>query len=339
MKAVICTALGDPSVLKLMDWPNPDLGPGEVRVQLRAGGVNFADLLVISGRYQETWEPPFVLGTEGAGVVTECGAGVEGVAPGDRVLVQNNSGRACYADEVVVPAFKVARIPDALDFVRAACLPINFGTAFYALVDRGALAAGETIVIHGASGGVGLAAVQIAKALGARVIATGGDDEKLAVVARMGADETINYRTESLPERILELTGGRGAECFYDPVGGDIFDASLKAIAFGGRLLVIGFTSGRIPAATANRVLFKGISIVGAPYGMLTKRDPAGWARNMDLILGMVGRGEINPLVARIFPLAEASEALRMVEARKVAGKCVLLTDLGLREANGAAGP
>lgn len=332
MKAVICTKLGNPSVLKLLDWPTTEVGPGEVRIQLRAGGVNFADLLVISGKYHEKWEPPFVLGTEGAGIVVECGEGVDSFEPGDRVLVQNNAGRACYADEVVVLSTKVAKIPETLDFVRAACVPINYGTAFYALTERGKLDAGETIVIHGASGGVGLAAVHIAKAIGARVIATGGDDSKLEAVAREGADHVINYRTASLPERILELTEGKGAECYYDPVGGDIFDASLKAIAFGGRLLVIGFTSGRIPAPTANRILFKGISVVGAPYGTFTKRDPVGWARNISAIIEMVGKGAISPHVAGTFPLSEASTALQMVQDRKVIGKYVLLTDRGLQE-------
>lgn len=330
MKAVVCTALGGPEVLKVQDWPNPAIKPDEVRVRIHAAGVNFADLLVISAKYHEEWTPPFVLGTEGAGIVAECGEGVTAVVPGDRVLVQNNSGRGCYADEVVVPAFKVAKLPAELDFVQAACLPINYGTSYYALTERGQLKSGETIVIHGASGGVGLAAVQIAKAIGATVIATGGNDEKLARVAEFGADFTVNCSAESFPGKVLEITDGKGADCYFDPVGGDIFDQSLKAIAFGGRILVIGFTSGRIPAATNNRVLFKGISVVGAPYGGFTKRFPDRWAVKMQEILDMTVSGKLRPHVAETFPFGGASKALQLVKEREVVGKYVLLSDAGM---------
>jgi NADPH2:quinone reductase len=332
MKAVICTALGDPSVLKLQDWPSRKPEEGEVRVALHAGGVNFADLLVISGRYQENWTPPFVLGTEGAGVVVECGPGVTNVREGDRVVIQNNSGRACYADETTLPSYKVTVVPDEIRLCDIAGLPINYGTSYYALVNRGAVKPGEVVVVHGASGGVGLAAVQIAKMLGATVIATGGDDGKLELVREEGADHVVNYRTHSFKDRVLELTGGRGADVYYDPVGGEVFDESLRAIAVDGRILVIGFTSGRIPAPAANRILYKAISVVGAPYGHFSKNDPDGREKMMRTLLELVRTGKLKPRIHKRFPLSEAAAALRLVEKREVVGKCLLMTERGFAE-------
>ena len=332
MKAVVCTALGDPSVLKLLDWPSRTPGEGEVRIALFGGGVNFADLLVISGRYQENWTPPFVLGTEGAGIVVECAPGVTNVKLGDRVVIQNNIGRACYAEEITIPAYRVTTVPHQVRLCDIAGLPINFGTSYYALVNRANLQPGEVVVVHGASGGVGLAAVQIAKMLGAVVIATGGDDGKLALVREEGADFTINYKTQSFREKVLELTDGRGADVYYDPVGGDVFDESLRAIAENGRILVIGFTSGRIPAAPANRILFKGISVVGAPYGRFSKGDPVAWAKMMQTLLDLVRVGKLKPRIHQRFPLSEASTALRLIEKREVVGKCILMTERGFAE-------
>lgn len=333
MKAIVCTAFAeDFSGLRYMDWPTRAPQEGEVRIRLFGGGVNFADQLAISGKYHENVDPPFVLGTEGCGLIEACAPGVTGFRPGDRVLVQNNVVRGCLADEVVVPAYRVAKVPEGVSSVVAASFPINWGTAYYALKHCGYLKSGEVLVVHGASGGVGLAAVQIGKALGATVIATGGDDGKLKIVRADGADHVINYRTENLVERVKELTGGRGADCYYDPVGGDIFDASLKAIAYGGRLLVIGFTSGRIPSARANHILFNGASIIGAGYGGFTKRNPGKWAVLMDEILDMTRRGVLRPRVYRTMHLSDVAEALRLVRDRQVVGKSVLLTDFGMKE-------
>jgi len=329
MKAVVCPRLGDPSVLELREWPTRPPGPHEVRIALHGGGVNYTDLMLIAGTYQRTYDPPFVLGTEGAGIVVECGQGVSHVRPGDRVLVQNNVGRGCFADEVTASAARVCQVPDEVPLLTAAGFPINYGTAFYALTTRGRLQAGEVLVVHGASGGVGVAAVQFGKCLGATVIATGGSDAKLAVLTQQGADHVINVEKEVLHERILDLTSGRGADVILDTVGGDVFDDSLRAIAIDGRLLVIGFASGRIPQVACNRILFKGISVVGVPYGGYTERNPEAWAENMRALLAMTARGELVPVIHGCYPLVDASGALQTLASRQVVGKIVLFTEAG----------
>lgn len=335
MKAVVCTAFsGDLSGLQYLDWQAPVLKAGAVRVKLFGGGVNFADLLAISGKYHENVDPPFVLGTEGCGIVAECAADVANFAPGDRVMIQNNVVRGCLADEICVPSIKVVKVPAGVSNTVAAGFPINWGTAWHALKHCGRIQPGEVLVVHGASGGVGLAAVQIGKALGATVIATGGSDHKLELVKADGADHVVNYRSGNMVERILEITGGRGADCFYDPVGGDIFDSSLKAIAYDGRLLVIGFTSGRIPSVSANRILFKGISVIGAGLGGFTKRNPDKWALMMGEILELTAHGILRPRIYQTLHLSQAVEALRLVRDREVVGKCVLLSDLGMSQGN-----
>jgi NADPH2:quinone reductase len=229
MKAVVCTALTGPTSLTLLDWPTRRPGPGEIRVAIHAGGVNFGDLLVTSGRYQVKLEPPFVLGTEGAGIVAECGTGVTQFKAGDRVLVQNNDVRECFADEVTLPAARAAHVPHGINLTDIAGFPLNFGTSYYALALRAQLAPGEVLAVHGASGGVGLAAVKLGKMLGATVIATGGDDDKLRAVKAEGADYTVNSLTQPLAECIRELTGGRGADVSFDPVGGNVFDAAMRS--------------------------------------------------------------------------------------------------------------
>ena len=335
MKAVVCSALtewGLPPALTLMDWPSRPPGPGELRVALHAGGVNFGDLLVTTGRYQVKLTPPFVLGTEGAGIVAECGAGVTKFKAGDRVLVQNNDVRACFADEVTLPATRAVHVPAGIRLTDIAGFPLNFGTSYYALAHRAVLRADDVLAVHGASGGVGLAAVKLGKMLGATVIATGGDDEKLRAVQAEGADFTVNYRTEPLAERIRELTGGRGADVSFDPVGGDVFDAAMRSTAIDGRLLVVGFAGGRIPSAPANRILFGGLSVVGAPYGGFTQRNPERWAELMSGLLDQVRSGSLKPLVHRRLGFAQAAEALQLVAERKVIGKCVLMSDRGLAE-------
>lgn len=332
MKAVVCTALTGPGSLRLMDWPSRAPGPGEIRVAIHAGGVNFGDLLVTAGKYQVKLTPPFVLGTEGAGVVIDCGAGVKTMKAGDRVLVQNNDVRACFADEVTLPATRAVHVPAGLRLTDIAGFPLNFGTSQYALAHRAHLQPGEVLAVHGASGGVGLAAVKLGKLMGATVIATGGDDDKLRAVQAEGADFTVNYRTEPLADRIRELTDGRGTDVSFDPVGGDVFDAALRSTAIDGRLLVVGFAGGRIPSAPANRILFGGLSVVGAPYGGFTQRHPEKWAELMSGLLEKVRGGALKPLVHRRFGFAQAEEALQMVAERKVLGKCILLSERGLAE-------
>lgn len=334
MKAVIVPRLGDPSVLAVGDWPSRSPGPDEVRIALHAGGVNYTDLMVTAGTYQRQYDLPFVLGTEGAGVVVECGANVRHLQPGTRVLVQNNIGRGCFADEVTAVATRVCEVPDAVDLLTAAGFPINYGTGYYALTTRGRLQAGETLVVHGASGGVGIAAVQLGRALGARVIATGGDDDKLAAVAREGADHAINIRKRDLAAAILDLTDGRGADVILDTVGGDVFDASMKAIAVDGRLLIIGFVSGRIPEVACNRILFKGISVVGVPYGGFTERNPEAWRRNMTTLLDMAAAGALTPRIHRCAPLDDVRDVLEELAERRIVGKSILCTDRGCAQAS-----
>lgn len=335
MKAIVCTRLGGPSVLRLEDRQSPSVRDGHVKVALYGAGVNFSDLLMLSGHYQEKLAPPFVPGTEGAGIVIDCGADVQTFRPGDRVLVQNNLTRGCYADEVVALASRLAKLPREMCLIDAAGFSITYGTGYFALVDRGHLRAAETLVVHGAAGGVGLAAVQIGKALGARVIATGGDDAKLAMIRGQGADEVINYRKTSFREVVLDLTEGRGADVYFDPVGGDVFDESLKAIAPEGRLIVIGFASGRIPSAPANRILFKDISVIGAPYGPFTTRNHARWEENMKSLFDMVTAGTLKPFIHRTFDLADAAAALESVANREVVGKYVLVTERGRLHSKG----
>lgn len=329
MKAVVCTALTGPSSLQTMDWPSRRPGHGEIRVAIHAGGVNFGDLLVTSGRYQVKLEPPFVLGTEGAGIVLDCGTGVKRFRKGDRVLVQNNDVRECFADEVTLPEARAVLVPGGIDLVDIAGFPLNFGTSYYALALRAQLAPGEVLAVHGASGGVGLAAVKLGKMLGATVIATGGDDDKLRVVQSEGADHVVNHRTEPLAERIRELTAGSGADVSFDPVGGDVFDAAMRSTAIDGRLLVVGFAGGRIPVAPANRILFGSLSVIGAPYGGFTRRHPQRWAEMMSMLLERVGQGTLKPLIHQRFAFDQAQAALEMLAQRKVVGKCLLVSARG----------
>lgn len=329
MKAVIVPKLGDPSVIVVGDWPSRPPKPDEVRIGLHAGGVNYTDLMVIAGTYQRPYDPPFVLGTEGAGVVVECGRDVSQVRVGDRVLVQNNIGRGCFADEVTAIEARVCALPQAVSFVDAAAFAINYGTAYYALTTRGRLQPDETLVVHGASGGVGIAAVQLAKRLGAHVIATGSDDVKLAEVIREGADHAVNIATTDLAQALLDLTSGRGADVVLDTVGGDVFDASMKSIAVDGRLLIVGFVSGRIPQVACNRILFKGISVVGVPYGGFTERNPAAWRRNMAALLDSLAAGELRPRIHRCAALEDVRAVLDELSQRRILGKSVLYTDAG----------
>ena len=325
MKAVICGAFGPPETLAFETMDPPALGPGEVRIAVAAVGVNFPDLLLIEGKYQIRPSFPFSPGLECAGTVTELGPGADGPAPGTRVLAYRPHG--CMAEEIAAPAECVIPIPDSMPFDVAAAFPVVYGTSYHALVSRAALCEGETLLVTGASGGVGLSAVEIGKRLGATVIAAASSDEKLALAEAHGADHLVNYRTEDMREQIKVLTEGRGADVIYDPVGGDIFDASMRCIAWNGRLLVIGFASGRIAEARTNIVLLKEMSVVGVAWGAFAFRNSDANRAYFAELLRWYEAGALNPRISRRLPLAEAPAALAAFQTRSVVGKQVLTVE------------
>ena len=325
MKAVVCKAFGPPETLAFEDVEAPALTPGSVRIAVHAVGVNYPDLLLIEGKYQVRPPFPFSPGLECAGIVTECGPGVDAPTPGTRVLAYVSYGG--MAEEVVAPAECVIPIPDTMPFDAAAAFPVVYGTGYHALVGRAALARGETLLVQGASGGVGLSAVEIGKCLGATVIAAASSDEKLELARDRGADHVVNYRIEDLRERVKALTDGRGADVIYDPVGGDIFDTSMRCIAWNGRLLVIGFASGRIAEAKTNIILLKEISVVGVAWGAFAQRDRAANRAYFDDLFRWYEEGALRPLVSRRLPLAEAPAALQGFQSRSVVGKQVLTVE------------
>jgi NADPH2:quinone reductase len=325
MKAVLCKAFGPPETLAVETIDPPKLEPGFIRIAVHAVGVNFPDLLLIEGKYQLRPAFPFSPGLECAGVVMELGDGADGPAVGTRVLAFLPHG--CMAEEVVAPAACVVAIPDAMPFDVAAAFPVVYGTSYHALVERGTLAAGETLLVHGASGGVGLSAVEIGKKIGATVIATAGSDEKLAIARRHGADHLINYRTDDFRKQVKALTDGRGADVIYDPVGGDIFDTSMRCIAWRGRLLVIGFASGRIAEAKTNLILLKECSVVGVAWGSFAQRNPDANRGYLAELLHWYEAGALKPYVSRTLPLEDARVAFEAFQTRQAVGKQVLLVD------------
>ena len=326
MKAMLCKALGLPETLVYEELPDLRPGPGQVVIDVHACGVNFPDYLIIQGKYQTKPKLPFSPGGEVAGVVNSVGEGVSNVAPGDRVLCFIGTGYGGYADQALVKAEMVTKIPPQMDFVTASAFLLTYGTSYYSLKDRGDLKPGETLVVLGAAGGVGLAAVELGKAKGARVIAAASSDEKLAVCKEHGADAVINYATEDLKERIKELTGGKGADVIYDPVGGDYSEAALRAIGWGGRFLVVGFANGEIPKIPLNLTLLKSCQIVGVFWGASIERDVSHFQRRNDELLQYYVEGKLKPLVSGVYPLEEAARAINYLVARKVTGKLALLT-------------
>jgi len=323
MKAMVATRWGEPSELEYVDVPDPEPGPGQVLIETRAAGCNFPDILMVQGKYQVKPPLPFSPGHEIAGVVRAVGVGVARVRPGERVIANLEWGG--YAERVVAPANRVHPIPDALPFDQAAALFVVYQTGYSALVRRAALQPGEWLLVHGAAGGVGLAAVQLGKALGARVIATAGTPEKLEVARQSGADVLIDYRAEDWVEAVKAVTGGEGADVIYDPVGGDIFDGSTRCLAFEGRLLTIGFAGGRIPTLAINRVLLKNISVVGVHWGYYQRRGSPLVEQWMEALLKLYAEGRIRPVIYRAYPLSAAAAALRALAARESYGKVVLL--------------
>ena len=324
MKAQVVHELGDYRNLSFEEVEAPAPGPGEVLIGVEAVGLNFPDILVIAGLYQDRPELPFVAGAEAAGRVLAVGEGVTQVSVGDRALGYRLLVGA-MAEQFVAPSDQVFRLPDGVTMEQGACLSVTYGTGYHALVDRARLQPGETVLVTGAAGGVGSAGIQIAKALGARVIAAVGSDAKGTLAVSLGADEVINYTTESIKERTNELTGGRGADVIYDPVGGDVFLECLRCIAWEGRILVAGFTSGRIPKAPMNLPLLKGCSIVGVFWGAFGERDPQANRANFARLLEWAADGTIAPHIHARFPLKSAVEALDTIANRQATGKVLLI--------------
>ncbi|BBK29597.1 NADPH2:quinone reductase [Stella humosa] len=324
MRAVRCHAYGDLANLSVDEVPVPDPGPGQVRVAVHAVGINFADGLMVLGQYQEKPPLPFVPGLEAAGIVEACGEGVTRVRPGDRVAALVDTG--AYAEYLVAPEDRLFPVPDGMDLVTAASFPVVYGTSHVALDRRARLQPGETLLVHGAAGGVGLTAVEIGRAMGATVIASASSPEKLAVAALHGAGHLIDYSHEDLRARVREITDGRGADVIYDPVGGDVFDTSLRCIAWEGRLIVIGFASGRIPQAPANILLVKNISVIGLFWGAYRQRDPQVVRDSLDTLFGWYGEGKLKPHISHRLDLAEAAAGIGLLRDRQSTGKVVLTT-------------
>ncbi len=323
MKAVLCRRHGLPDTLELAELPTPQPGPKQVLIAVEAAGVNFPDTLIIQNKYQFKPPLPFSPGGELAGTVTALGADVKGLAVGQNVIAF--TGWGAFAEEVVADAVKVIPMPPGVPFDIAASFVMTYGTSYHAIRDRAALKAGETLLVLGAAGGVGLAAVELGKALGARVIAAASSAEKLAVCREHGADETIDYATEDLRERIKALTDGKGVDVIYDPVGGIYSEPALRSMAWRGRFLVVGFANGEIPSIPLNLALLKGCSIVGVFWGEFVRREPEANAKDLTELVSMMQAGTIRPLVSARYPFAQAADALNAVMQRKVTGKIVLV--------------
>ena len=322
MKAILCQEWGQPETLVLADVATPEPKPGEVRIGVHACSINFADTLMIQGLYQEKPPFPFSPGMEVAGEITAVGENVSHLKPGDRVAAL--VGHGGLAEEVTTSAMTCIPLPDEMDFVTCAAFSIAYGTSHIALAHRGNLQKGETLLVHGAAGGVGLTAVELGKLLGATVIATASTAEKLALAQKYGADHLINYREEDFRQRVKEITHGRGANVIFDPVGGDVFLQSLRCVAWEGRILVIGFASGDIPSAPVNLTLVKNSSIVGVYWGAYAQRDPQVLLQSLGQLMRWYAEGKLQPHISQTFALADTAEAMRTLMARQATGKVVV---------------
>jgi len=322
LKAVLCKAFGPPESLVLEDVADPVVGPKDVLVDIRSVALNFPDVLMIAGKYQMRPPFPFPPGGEVAGTVVAAGADVTELAPGDRVF--GGVGPGGVAERIAVPAGRLYRMPESMSFAQACGISTTYGTSYYALRDRAALRPGENLLVLGAAGGVGISAVQLGKAMGARVIAAASTAEKLEAARASGADETIDYSDGQLKEKVKALTGGKGADVIYDPVGGDLFDQCMRCINWYGRVLVIGFAAGDIPKVPINLILLKSCQVVGVFYGAWSMRSPARHREMFLEILQLFEKGGINPLVGRSYPLENYAQALRDLSERRAIGKVVL---------------
>ena len=323
MQALRCHATGQAPHLKLERVEEEPLGPRQVRIAVKAAGLNFPDLLMISGKYQVKASIPFTPGLEAAGEIVEVGANVNSLMQGQRVLAITRQG-GCFATRLAIDMDRVVAIPDVMDYVQAACFPMVKGTAHFALTYRGKLQRGETLVVTGAAGGVGLAAVEIGKKLGARVIAAASSRERLAVSHAYGADELIDYGFEDLNTRIKALTNGAGADVILDSVGGDVFDGCVRAMNWEGRLLVVGFAAGRIPQVATNLILVKNYSVIGVAFGAQTERDPRGTSLRLSELLKWYEEGALRAVPVETFTLSQAQEALHEMATHHSTGKIAL---------------
>ncbi|MFX1761988.1 NADPH:quinone oxidoreductase family protein [Paraburkholderia sp. A1RI-2L] len=321
MRAIRCNQYGPPETLTLEDLPELVPGAGQVVIDVKAAAVNFPDVLIIENKYQVKPPLPFTPGAEVAGIVRAVGEGVT-LAPGMRVVAYVGNGG--FAEQVLADAAACVPLPEGADFATAAAFTLAYGTSHHAVVDRAALRADETMLVLGAAGGVGLAAVEIGKALGARVIAAASSDEKLEVCRRFGADATINYSTEDLRERIKALTDGKGPDVIYDPVGGVYAEPAFRSIGWRGRYLVVGFANGEIPKLPLNLTLLKGASIVGVFWGDFARREPQRNAAAFAQMVGWIGEGKLKPYVSKRYGLADTAQALKDMASRKVTGKIVI---------------
>jgi NADPH2:quinone reductase len=322
MKAIICQQYGPPDQLLLTERPSPKAGKGQVVIRVEACGVNFPDTLIIEGKYQFKPPFPFSPGGEVSGVITEAGEGVSHLKVGERVF--SMTGHGGFAEEVVADAATTLPMPEGMDFVTAASTMYTYGTSFHALKDRANLQAGETLLVMGAAGGVGLAAVQLGVLMGARVIAAASSEEKLAVCRQMGAVETINYTTENLRDRIKDLTAGKGVDVVYDPVGDRYAEPAIRSLAWKGRYLVVGFAAGEIPSIPLNLALLKGASIVGVFWGAFAQRESRTSMLNFSQILNWIATGQLKQHIYKLYTLTEAPDALRDLIERRVVGKAVV---------------
>ena len=322
MKALLCKSLGSPDTLVYEDIPDPIPGPAQVLIEMKAAGVNFPDALVIQGKYQFKPPLPFAPGSELAGVVLALGEGVTNVKVGDRVIASCPYG--AFAEKVIARAAQLIPLPKGLSFEVGASFTLAYGTSYHAIKGRAGLKAGETMLVLGAAGGVGLAAIQIGKALGARVIAAASTPEKLAICRANGADATINYSSENLRERVKELTDGKGPDVIYDPVGGEYAEPAFRSIAWGGRYLVIGFANGQIPSLPLNLPLLKGASIVGVFWGEFINRELPNFIKDLTELFGLIAQGKLRPYISARYALPEGARALDDLLNRKVTGKVII---------------
>jgi NADPH2:quinone reductase len=321
-KIVVCRELGPPERLRLEEIPSAPLKPGEVRVAIRAAGINFPDVLMVAGEYQLKPPLPFTPGVEAAGDIVEVDSAARGVAVGDKVIVKMRHG--AYCSEAVVTPAQLTPMPSTFDYAEAATFLAGHGTAYHALIDRGQLKPGEVLLVHGAGGGVGLAAVEMGKMLGATVIATASSDDKLAIAKARGADHLVRYDREPFRDAVKRITGDRGADVVFDPVGGAVFEESMRCINWGARLLVIGFTGG-VGLAKTNLLLIKGASVLGVRAGEAVRRDPALGAKRLKELVAWAEAGKLRPNVSHRLPLEDCAKAMRLLIERKAIGRVALM--------------
>ncbi|HEV2546240.1 MAG TPA: NADPH:quinone oxidoreductase family protein [Stellaceae bacterium] len=322
-RAVLCRRLGPPEDLVLAEMPRRALAPGEVRIAIAASGINFPDTLAILGKYQHKPPLPFTPGVESAGTIVEVARDPGLWRVGDRVITHQRTGG--YAEEIVLPASALVPLPEGFDFAEGASFFVASLTAYHALVERAQLRAGETLLVHGAAGGVGLAAVELGKLLGARVIATASSAAKLAVARGRGAEDLIDYTSEDFVAAVRRITDDRGAAVIFDPIGGQVLTQSLRAVAWGGRVLVVGFASGAIPELAANRILLKGCSVIGVRAGEAGRQDPARGRVALAALLDYAARGHLRPHISHRLPLSEFARGMRLLMERQAIGRVVLM--------------